>query len=937
MPIEFRILGPLEASADGRPLPMGSPKERALLALLLAHANETISRERLIDELWADAPPASVDSAVHVYLSRVRRLLESAGAAGALVREPHGYRLAVEPEQLDASRFQGLVEEGGEALAAGDAGRAAERLRQALALWRGPAFADVQSEQFAAVAGGRLEEQRLSALEQRLDADLVLGRHRDVVGELEALVYEHPYRERLRAQLMLALYRSGRQADALSVYRRARETLVEELGIEPSAELQQLHRAILDQDPALHAPADAHAAASERVSAPDPSRLPRGTVTFLFTDIEGSTRRLHAVGDARYAEALAEYRRVVREACGRHGGVEVDVQGDCVFAAFAAASAAVAAARELSEELASGAIRARVGLHTGTPLIGDEGYVGIDVHRAARIAAAAHGGQVVMSEPTAALVGEDVQPLGEHLLKDLLGPLRLFQLGDGRFPAPRSLGASTLPVQPTPFAGRERELAQVLALLRDPQVRLTTLTGPGGSGKTRLALQAAAETATDFADGVFWVPLQALHDPELVEATIAQAVGARDELRARLGGRHALLVLDNFEQVIDAAANIGALCGSLPDLKVLVTSREPLHLAGEREYPVPPLREGEAVSFFVARARAVTPDFPDDDAVVEICRRLDCLPLALELAAARVKALSTRDLLRRLDRRLPLLTGGPRDAPERQRTLRATIAWSYELLTPDAQRVFERLAVFVGGCTLEAAEEVCSADVDAVAELVDKSLLGRENERYAMLETIGEYALERLTTSGELPELRRRHAEYYLDLARAVEDTIRSPQAAAFLDRLERDHHNLRAALDWLSGATPDRALRLAVWGLAGRLHSFADLALDRGNSIEAARLYRESLEIGRPLRDDLQTAYSLAGIAAVDAARGRRAVAACIWGSVRTFEETSGTRLHEAERTRYERVLDGLERAPDTLPEFTRGRSITLDEAVELALAHAE
>jgi tetratricopeptide (TPR) repeat protein len=323
--------------------------------------------------------------------------------------------------------------------------------------------------------------------------------------------------------------------------------------------------------------------------------------------------------------------------------------------------------------------------------------------------------------------------------------------------------------------------------------------------------------------------------------------------------------------------------------------------------------------------------------LVEICRRLDCLPLALELAAARVKALSTRELLRRLDRRLPLLTGGPRDAPERQRTLRATIAWSYELLTADAQRVFERLAVFVGGCTLEAAEEVCGADLDSVAELVDKSLLARENERYVMLETIGEYAHERLTASGELPALRRRHAEYYLGLARSLEDTIRSPQAAALLDRLERDHHNLRAALDWLSGAAPDPALRLAVWGLAGRLHSFADLALDRGNSIEAARLYRESLEIGRPLRDDLQTAYSLAGIAAVGATRGRRAVAARIWGCVRTFEETSGTRLHEAERTRYERVLDGLERAPDTLPEFTRGRSITLDEAVELALAHAE
>jgi tetratricopeptide (TPR) repeat protein len=375
----------------------------------------------------------------------------------------------------------------------------------------------------------------------------------------------------------------------------------------------------------------------------------------------------------------------------------------------------------------------------------------------------------------------------------------------------------------------------------------------------------------------------------------------------------------------------------LPNLKRLVTSREPLHLAAEREYPVPPLREDEAVALFGERARAVKPEFADDDAVLEICRRLDCLPLALELAAARVKALSTEDLLQRLDKRLPMLTGGPRDAPERQRTLRATIAWSYELLTPDAQRVFARLAVFTGGFTLEAAEEVCRAHVDAIIELVDKNLLRREGQRYFMLETIGEYALERLLGDGELTELRRRHAEYYLGLARSIQDMIRSPQAAALLDRLERDHDNLRAALAWLAGATPDRALRLAVWGLAGRLHSFGDLALDRQNAAEAARLYRESLEIGRQLKDDLQTAYSLAGIAAVGATRGRRDVAARLWGSVRSFEETSGTRLHQRERARYERALGAIEQEADTLRDFTHGKSMTLAEAVDYALANAD
>jgi predicted ATPase len=657
--------------------------------------------------------------------------------------------------------------------------------------------------------------------------------------------------------------------------------------------------------------------------------LPSGTVTFLFTDVEGSTRLLHELGVERYAEALAEHRRVVRDACARNGGVEVDVQGDGLFIAFATAPGALAAARSLTEAHGSGPIRVRVGVHTGTPLLTEEGYVGVDVHRAARIAAAAHGGQVLVSEATADLVPERLRPLGEHRLRDLLEPLRLFQLEDGDFPAPRSLGMTNLPVQQTPFLGRERELGEVLGLLRDSRTRLLTLTGAGGSGKTRLALQAAAEAAAEFRDGVFWIPLQAVHDAALVVPTITQALGAQPDLASK----GPLLVLDNFEQVIGAAPEISELCARLPRAKLVVTSREPLHLAAEREYPVPPLPEGEAVAFFSERARAVKPGFADDEIVLEICRRLDCLPLALELAAARVKVLSTADLLGRLDNRLPLLTGGPRDAPERQRTLRATIAWSYELLTPEAQRLFAALAVFAGGCTLEAAEDVCQVNLDTMAELVDKSLLRREGQRYLMLETIGEYARERLTASGDLPELRRRHAEHYLELARSIESLIRSPQAAALLDRLERDHDNLRAALDWFAGTTPDRALRLAVWGLAGRLHGFGDLALDRQDTMEAARLYRESLEIGRQLGDDLQTAYALAGLAAVAAALGQRDLAGRLWGCVRGFEETSGTYLHDAERSRYSRFLDEFEQPSVIHSDFDLGRSMTLDEAVQYAL----
>jgi predicted ATPase/DNA-binding SARP family transcriptional activator len=913
--MEYRVLGPLEVlDASGQKLPVGGAMQQSVLASLLLRRGQTVALERLVDELW-DEPPATATRTVQAYVSRLRHELPN----GAIERRPGGYTLVLDGGELDLETFEHHAEKGHAALAAGEYERAASLLRKALALWRGPPLAGLASEALRREAE-RLEEQRLQALEDRIEADLGRGRHREVVPELQALVAEHPFRERLRAQVMSALYRSGRQTEALDVYRDARQVLHDQLGLEPSRSLREMQQAILRQAPSLNV-----------------DSLPTGTVTLLFTDIEGSTRLLHEIGSERYREALAEHRRAVREACARHGGVEVDAHGDSLFLAFAAAPEALAAARAITEALASGPVRVRVGVHTGTPLVTDEGYVGVDVHCAARIAAIAHGGQVIVSESTAVLVQDALRPLGEHQLRDVPDPLRLFQLGAEEFPVTASTTRTNLPLQPTPFIGRERELAELLALLRDPRLRLLTLTGAGGTGKTRLALQAAAEAAGAFPDGIFWVPLQAVRDQELVEFAIAQAVGATDDLALHLASKRALILVDNFEHVIDAAEKLGDLCGRLPTLKVLVTSREPLHLAVEYEYPVNPLAEPEATAFFSERARAVKPDFAEDAAVLEICQRVDCLPLALELAAVRVKSLSTEELLQRLEKRLPLLTGGPRDAPERQRTLRATIGWSYELLEPDEQRAFIALAVFAGGYTLEAAERVCEVDLDVIGALIDKSLVRRDGERYYMLETIHEFASERLAESAEEKLLRRRHAEYYLELARSVESQIPSPKAATLLDQLERDHDNLRAALAWLSGTTPDRALRLAVWGLAGRLHSFGDVALDRRNTVEAARLYRESLEIGHQLMDDRHTAYCLAGLAAVDANRGRRNVAARLWGCVRTFEEASGARLNQTERSRYERVLGEFEQSPTTWPDFTAGKTMTLDEGVEYALANAE
>jgi predicted ATPase len=544
------------------------------------------------------------------------------------------------------------------------------------------------------------------------------------------------------------------------------------------------------------------------------NELPSGTVTLLFTDIEGSTRLLHELG-AGYREALDEHRRVIRQAFKAHGGVEVDTQGDAFFVAFHGANDAAEAAQSAQQALESGPIRVRMGIHTGEPERTESGYVGVDVHRGARIAGAGHGGQVLLSQATRDLLGEQfpVQDLGAHRLKDLLAPERIYQLGEAEFPPLKTLHQTNLPVAATPFLGRARELAEVSQLLVEQRVRLLTLTGPGGTGKTRLALQAAAESGDAYRDGVFWVPLAPVRDGALVLSTVSKALSAKDELESSLRDKELLLLLDNFEHVVEAAPQLSTLLAGCPSLTLLVTSRERLQLAAEHEYQVPPLAPPEGVELFTERARALGAKPSTNGAVAELCNRLDNLPLALELAAARTKLFSPEQLLDRLGQRLDLFKGG-RDADPRQQTLRATIEWSYELLDDDEKQLFARLSIFAGTCDLEAAEGVCEATPDLLSSLIDRSLVRRREAahgpRFWMLETIREYAAECVQDAGETGNLRRRHAEYFLALAEAAFDEHGNPHDTAWLTRFSEEQDNFRVALRTLVDRGGDGALRLA-------------------------------------------------------------------------------------------------------------------------------
>ena len=532
---------------------------------------------------------------------------------------------------------------------------------------------------------------------------------------------------------------------------------------------------------------------------------PSGTVTLVFTDIEGSTRLLRELGQVAYREALAEHRRLVREAFSRFRGYEVDYEGDAFFYSFQSAAAAVSAVKAALTQLHAGPIRIRVGVHTGEPALDPPKYVGIDVHLAARIMSAGHGGQVVLSKAALQEAGEDCVciDLGEHRLKDLEEPVWLFQLGSEKFPPLKTISNSNLPRPASSLVGRERELVDVTSLLMDG-ARLLTLSGPGGSGKTRLAIEAAAELVQEFPNGVFWVGLAALQDPELVTEKIGLTIGSKNGLAEHVAERELLLVLDNVEQVLGAAPDIAALVEGCPRLRVLVTSRERLRVRGEVEYVVPPLADHEAVELFQARAGLI------DETVQELCRRLDNLPLAIELAAARATVLSPEQILERLGRRLDLLKGG-RDAEARHQTLRATVEWSHELLLPDEQRLFARLSAFGGGSTLESAESVTGTDLDTLQSLVEKSLVRRGEDRFWMLETVREYAEERLEESGESDVVRKRHALHYLELVEQAEPQLQGADRLRWLDLLEDERENIRAALDWARKVDDaDLELRLA-------------------------------------------------------------------------------------------------------------------------------
>ncbi len=620
------------------------------------------------------------------------------------------------------------------------------------------------------------------------------------------------------------------------------------------------------------------------------STLPAGTVTFLFTDIEGSTRLLHELGPARYAEALAEHRRIVREAAAVHGGVEVDTQGDAFFIAFPTPGGAAAAAQAARDGLAGGTIRVRMGLHTGAPTLTGEGYVGEDVHRGARIAALAHGDQILVSPATAALLeAEPLRDLGRHRLKDFDGAIPIYQLGEREFPPLRTPGSVELPAPATPFLGREHELFDAISLVYERDPRVLTIVGPGGTGKTRFSIELARLLGDDADGGTVFVPLAPLRDAEFVLPAVADRLGASTPdpaaIAARIGERRTHVVCDNLEHLLpDAARPLAELVAAVPAMRLFATSREALRIQGEAELDLPPLVRDEAVTLFCERAQAVRPDVTRTDAVVQLCDRLDGLPLALELAAARTKLLAPEALLDRLSDRLDALKG-TRDAEERHMTLRATIAWSYDLLDAGEQMLFASLGVFRGGCTLETAELVCDADLDTLASLLDKSLLRRRTgrlgeERYWMLETIREFALERLRESGREDELRRRHAERMLEIALSAhsgdEESVEADPGRALAER-----EDLRAALDWAEEHDASLGLELAVelqtlWNTAGPKEGFERIErlLDRAGDIPpklraralrglggtadlagrdevAEQLTQESLELYRQLGDD--------------------------------------------------------------------------------------
>ena len=890
--VEFGVLGPFEVlAAGGEVVSLGRAQQRAVLALLLIRTPQPVSRDRLIDEVWGERPPATAPHAVQVYVSAIRKLLRAGGGEAVVRSSPSGYVLMVDPERVDARRFERLVSQAQRVLTDNPA-RARAGFEEALGLWRGPPLPEFSQFEFARREADRLEELRAVALEGLVEARLALGEHSDVIATITGLVAANPLRENPRRLLMLALYRCGRHAEALAAYRDAGAAL-DELGLQPGPELRQLEEAILRHDASLRVSGAAEAAAgggcgdgaSARSVRGRSRELPvAGRVTMLFTEIEGSTRLIDRLGD-RYLELLAEHDRLMRDAIEATGGYEVTTAGDSFFVAFADAGAGLDCAWHGQRLLAAArwpggeSVRVRMGIHTGAPSAKDGTYVGLDVHCAALVMAAAHGGQVLLTEAAVDALGPtvEVRDVGHHRLKDLPAPVHLFQPVSvdlpAEFPPLRTLSNSNLPAPLHDLIGRSLEVATALQMLERGDVRLVTMLGPGGTGKTRLALEVAAEAVTRYRDGAWFVSLAPIVDASLITSEIAQALGVREPdgrpleitLGEALSRRELLLVLDNFEHLVQGAGLISRLLEAAPGLSVLVTSREALHLRAEHRLEVAPLPLEDAAELFLERARAVRAEActepRDREAVDRICLRLDGLPLALELAAARVVLFGVRALEARLAERLDVVEG-PRDLPDRQRTLRATMDWSYQLLSPAEQAMFHSMATFNGGARIEAIEHVVDDPAldptAALAALLNKSLLRRRDDtdgqpRFWMLETIRQFAWERATEEGDSTGLAAKHAVYFLTYAEEAERHFYTGAQASWLEYLEADHDNLRAAFDYFIASAPSQALRIAAalgdfWEIHGHLSEGQERVL-RGLScapVEGATASKASFFAGR-------------------------------------------------------------------------------------------
>jgi len=832
--MEFRMLGPVEVRRGEESLALGGAKQRALLAILLVHANHIVSRERLAELLWGDEPPSTADHVIEVYVSQLRRVLEPEGAPyKVLVHKPAGYVLQVAPSDIDVNQFASLVEEARSAQPAA----AATQLARALEMWRGPALADFAGESFALSESARLNELRLYAREERIGAELALGHHAQLIGELQGLVEEHPLRERLCGQLMLALYRSGRQAEASDIYQKTRERLVDELGMEPGPELQELLKRILQQETGLAAAPSA------------PPTLPSGTMTFLITDLEGSTRRWDRSPD-EMREAMAIHDTVLGGGITAHDGLQVESgrEGDSILAVFVRATDALKCALDVQRQFAAqqwpaGAdLHLRVALHSGEAELRGGHYFGPTVYRCARVLATSHGDQVLLTQAAHDLVvdslreGAALRDLGPHRLRDLERPERIFQLTApglrSDFPPLKSMDPQrhNLPISPTGFIGREAELAEIAERLKPH--RMLTLVGPGGTGKTRLALQAAAENIERFDDGVWFIELASVREPELVPQAVAEALGIREEagrpivktLADRLRDKKFLLVLDNCEHLVPAVVRLADhLLHDCAGIRLLATSREALRVNGEAIMRVGPLAEPDAVVLFVERSTAAESSFrmteENTPLILQICRRVEAIPLAVELAAGRSRMMAPAEILARLQDSFSVLAGGSRSSEGRHETLTTAIDWSYWLLSEEEQRLLRCLSVFFGGFTLDAMSAVFGESstpaVDVLGQLVDKSLVAPQETpdgttRYSLLETVREYGHRKLRENGEHEDAHGRHGEYFAKLVEASRGQITGPDRRKWLHILGDEVDNLRSVFD-VSTVAPATTLALAA------------------------------------------------------------------------------------------------------------------------------